>query len=1000
MPRTSQYAHTAWRTQDGFFRGTPQAITQTKDGYLWIGSEGGLVRFDGVRFVPWTSPNGQKLPSNSIHALLGADDGSLWIGTSRGLAHWNNVALTNLATSTAFIEAIVQDDKSTIWITRSQIHDQDGPLCEAVADALHCHGVQDGISFPYAQPLFKDTSGSLWIGSSLGIGRWEPGALKTYNNQELGRNKGLVGVSAIAGGEGSVLVGIRRSGKGLGLEQLVDGVWKDYVVPGLDGSRLGVAALLTDRDNGLWIGTVNQGIYRVYGGHADHFGSADGLSSDSVQGFYEDKEGDLWVATAKGVDRFHHTRVISYSIQEGLTSEGVDSVLATRDGAVWMGNSPALDVHRQDKFSAITAQNGLPGAVVTSLFEDHRGRLWVGVDDGLTLYENGRFHAINEPGGKSLGVVTAIAEDVDHNIWAAVTRPALIRIQDDQVREETQPPTIPRVLSLAADSKDGIWLGLMNGSLARYRQGRLEVLPTNRRANASIRNLLVESDGSVWGATQDGAFRWKEGQEKTLTSANGLPCDDVSTLIRDNRGSLWLDTQCGFVIIDPSELDRWWTQPDVRLRVTTLDAFDGAQPGMTNFRPEASKSPDGKLWFANQNVLQVVDPASLQSNIVPPPVHVEQIIVDRKAYVPRESLRLPALSRDIEIDYTALSLVTPEKVRFRYKLEGHDADWQDPEARRQAFYSDLSPGNYRFRVIASNNDGVWNSSGATQDFTVLPAFFQTAWFRLLCFVTAGAMLWLLYILRLRQLARRMQTRFEERLEERERIARDLHDTLLQGIFSASMQLDVANNRLPEDSPAKPLVQRVIALMKQVGEEGRNALRSLRSPLPDSDNLEQALSRIRKEFAPPENVDFRVIAQGEPRPMRPVIQGEVYRIVREAIINAFRHSNARKIEVVVNYVSGNLRITVRDDGCGMDSQMIRAGRDGHWGLPGMRERAETIGARMRVMSRDKAGTEVKLWVPGEQAFESGSQGQFWSWLVRLYPAKRESAPRVADKDQKK
>ena len=365
-------------------------------------------------------------------------------------------------------------------------------------------------------------------------------------------------------------------------------------------------------------------------------------------------------------------------------------MLATRDGAVWMGNSPALDVLRKGKFSAIAAQNGLPGAVVTSLFEDHQGRLWVGVDDGLTVYEKGRFRAINDPGGKSLGVVTAIAEDVDHNIWVAVTRPALIRIQDDRVREETQPPTIPRVQSLAADSKDGIWLGLMNGSLARYHRGQLDVLPTNRRANVSVRNLLVESDGSVWGATQDGVFRWKDGHEKTLTSANGLPCDDVSMLLRDNRGSLWLDTQCGFVIIDPSELDRWWTQPDVRLRVTTLDAFDGAQPGMTNFRPEASKSPDGKLWFANQNVLQVVDPASLQSNVVPPPVHVEQIIVDRKVYAPRDGLRLPALSRDIEIDYTALSLVTPEKVRFRYKLEGHDADWQDPEARRQAFYSDLS----------------------------------------------------------------------------------------------------------------------------------------------------------------------------------------------------------------------------------------------------------------------------------------------------------------------
>jgi hypothetical protein len=249
--------------------------------------------------------------------------------------------------------------------------------------------------------------------------------------------------------------------------------------------------------------------------------------------------------------------------------------------------------------------------------------------------------------------------------------------------------------------------------------------------------------------TQDGLFRWQEGKEEILNSHNGLPCDTVFALVRDNRGALWFDTQCGLVVIEAPELNRWLQQPDVKLKVRTLDVFDGAQPGLTNFRPEVSKSPDGKIWFANENILQVVDPEHLQGNGVPPPVQVEQIIADRKNYLPRAGLQLPARTRDVEIDYTALSLVVPEKMRFRYKLEGHDSDWQDPLNRRQAFYTDLPPGNYRFHVMASNNDGVWNEAGAEVGLEVLPAFYQTAWFRICCILATAGILALFYVLRLR-----------------------------------------------------------------------------------------------------------------------------------------------------------------------------------------------------------------------------------------------------------
>jgi len=491
----------------------------------------------------------------------------------------------------------------------------------------------------------------------------------------------------------------------------------------------------------------------------------------------------------------------------------------------------------------------------------------------------------------------------------------------------------------------------------------------------------------VWGATQDGLFRRNEGKEEILNSHNGLPCDTVFAFIKDNRGALWLDTQCGLVVIEGSELNRWWQQPDVKLNLRTLDVFDGAQPGLTNFRPEVSKSPDGKLWFANENILQVVDPEHLKGNGIPPPVHVEQIIADRKKYLPRDGLQLPALTRDVEIDYTALSLVVPEKVRFRYKLEGHDSDWQDPQNRRQAFYTDLPPGNYRFHVIASNNDGVWNEAGAEVRLEVLPAFYQTVWFRICCILSAAGILGLFYVLRLRLLSARMQARFEERLEERERIARDLHDTLLQGIYSASLHFDLANNRLQEDSPAKPAVQRGLDLLRQMSQEGRNALRSLRSPEVAPDAMEHALSRLPKEFALPVGIDFQVATEGRPRVLRPLIRDEAYLIAREAVLNAFHHARATKIEIEVDYASRHLRILVRDNGCGMESGLLRVGREGHWGLTGMRERAEKIGAKLQVLSRPNAGTEIHLSIPGSLAFQDAATRRSWNWLTRLYPEKR-------------
>ena len=613
------------------------------------------------------------------------------------------------------------------------------------------------------------------------------------------------------------------------------------------------------------------------------------------------------------------------------------------------------------------------------------------MDGGLDLQgADHLFHPITQPDNHPLGMVTAMTEDVDHNLWAETAVGHLLRIKDLQIQQELQPPQVPRANALAADTKEGIWLALESGDLARYRQGHLETIALDHGAkHAPVWNLLVDADGSIWASTNSGLVHWKDGKVDTLSSRNGLPCDAVFDFVKDDWNSYWLDTQCGYIQIAASELWQWSEGLQHRIKFRIFDVFDGALPGPSTFRPTASKSADGRIWFSSDTILQMIDPARLGLNTLEPPVHVEQVVADRKKYSPQDGLRLPPRTRDLEIDYTALSFVAPQKVRFRYQMEGRDDDWQDAQGRRQAFYSDLAPGNYRFHVIASNNDGVWNETGAAMTLTVLPAYYQTTWFRVLCCAVFAILLWLFFHLRLRQVAARMQSRLEERLAERERIARDLHDTLLQGVASAYMQLDVANDRLPPDSPAKPLVQHVLDLIKQVSEEGRNAIRRLRSPVCEIEGLEQVLSRVKEEFPAQDLVDFRVIVEGKHRPLHPLIRDEVYRIAREAIINAFRHANATKIEVGMEYTARSLGITVRDNGVGIDSKVLQTGREGHWGLSNMRGRTEKIGAKLNVLSRPGAGTEAQLSVPGKIAFETTTSRPVWRWLTTWFGARSKS-----------
>ena len=975
----SQYGHTAWRTQDGFFNGTPYAIKQTADGYLWIGTANGLLRFDGVRFVRWTPPPGKQLPSSVIGGLLAARDGSLWIGTMRGLSHWTGKDLVNYPAKVVMIP-IAEDENGTIWVARAAVADGGGALCQVNNTAMRCYGKSDGIPEEIYTSVTRDSAGDFWMGGNTSIVRWRPGSFQTYHINGMKPNV-VPGVFDLAPApDGSLWVGMGVSGPGWGLQQLSQGEWKPFVVPGFDSSTLKVHRLLMDRQNALWVGTLGHGIYRIYGGQVEHFDSSEGLSGDTISKFFEDKEGNLWVSTDKGLDCFRDLQIVSFSTREGLTTPGVSTVQAMRDGSIWIGGMFALNMLGPDlghgRVRSLQEGKGLPGDQVTSLFEDHAGQYWVGIEDTLNIYENGRFTGITGQDGRRIGLIQGITEDVDNNIWVLSLGPprALIRIFDRKVQEELTAPQIPAASSLVADPRGGVWLGLINGDLARYRQGRAETFRFEHPPNSRVNQVSLSSDGSVFGATSYGLIGWLNGKQQTLTARNGLPCDAVNGIVEDATGALWLYMQCGLVELARTDLQKWWAQPDARLQLQVFDVFDGFQSGVgTPFESRAVRTLDGRLWFANYSVAQMIDPAHLSRNLIAPPVHVEQVIADHKAFSPQGDVRLPARTRDVEIDYTALSLAVPQKVLFQYRLEGRDTDWQEAGTRRQAFYTDLRPGTYRFHVIACNNDGIWNQQGASLDFNVMPAWYQTIGFKLLFVVIILTTAWALYRLRVRQVAHALAVRFDERLAERTRIAREFHDTLIQTIQGSKLVADDALDQSADPARMRHALKQLSEWLDRAVQEGRAALNSLRTSATETNDLAEGLRRATEEcrmFSPMET-SFSV--EGDSREMHPVVRDEVYRIGYEAIRNASVHSKASRLEVGLKY-GQDLAISVGDNGVGIPESIINGSTDGHYGLQGMRERAARIGGKLRIVSSVDSGTEVSLVIPGRIAFRgTGSTG---------------------------
>jgi signal transduction histidine kinase/ligand-binding sensor domain-containing protein len=985
----SQYAHTAWKIRDGFSKGVITSIAQTPDGYLWLGTESGLLRFDGVRDVAWQAPPNQQLPSSNIRNLLAARDGTLWIATTNGLASWRDGTLTQYLAG-RYVLPLQEDREGTVWAGVGG-GEGEGKLCAIQKGSdVRCYG-EDGRFGNAVLGLYEDIKGYLWAGVSSGLWRWKPGLPEFHPLP--GELDGIKGFSE--GDDGALLIGTRT-----GIRRLVNGRTEAYLlrsrVPEFVARKV-----LRDRDGGLWIGT-STGLVHIRHQRVESFAAADGLSGDNISSLLEDREGNIWVATNEGLDRFREFAVATFSRKQGVSNAAGGSVLADQDGSVWVGTFDGLKRRRSGQTITYRqnaqgrhlapptvrriAGSGSPDPGVGSLFRDGRGRIWVNTADGFGYLKDDRIVSIRGVPG---GVVHSMTQDAGGNLWIAHQDFGLFRLSPGADVQQTPPASLGRkdfVSALTADpQKGGLWLGFLRSGVAYFADGQIRAsyAVTDGLGEGRVNDLKTDRDGTLWAATEGGLSRLKDGRVVTLTRQNGLPCDPIRWVMEDDAHSFWLRTACALVHIARAEVDAWAAAVDKdhnakpTIQATLFDSSDGVisigNPG--GYTPHVSKSPDGKLWFATIDGVSVVDPRRVPFNSLPPPVHVEQIIADRKTYDTSGNVRLPPLIRDLQIDYTALSLVAPEKMRFRYKLEGWDREWQDVGRRRQAFYNNLPPRNYRFRVIASNNSGVWNEAGAVLEFSVAPAYYQTAWFRLSMVAGVVVVLAALFHMRVRQVARQFNMRLDERVNERTRIARDLHDTLLQSFHGLLFRLQAASNMLPDrPADAKHSLDSAIGQAARAIAEGRDAVHNLRASAAVTNDLSAAISTLAAELAAAPGSDpnpsppvVDVAVEGTPRNLHPILRDDIYRIAGEALRNAFRHARAKRIAVVIRYDPKQLQVRVRDDGQGIDPAMRDQQRPGHFGLPGMRERAELVGGRLAVWSQLECGTEVELTIPASIAY---------------------------------
>ena len=965
--RLTQYGHTAWRVRDGYFAGAPNAITQTMDGYIWIGTGAGLLRFDGAQFQDFRSLHGRELDSNYIVSLLASQDGSLYVGSAIGLTQIRGGELHTYGKGRGRVNQIIQDSSGSIWFARSRSRDTAGPLCQVLHADIRCVGPSEGLQMPVASAVLQDRKGDFWIAGTTSVLRWDRNEVQTYTSPQFASGDHLSGFNALIEiGSGQVLAGLAHTGAGLGIEAVENGRFRPWSIPEFNGSQVQATSFLRDREGSLWIGTANEGLYRWNGVRIEHYRKTDGLSGDAVNQIYEDREGVIWVATSHGIDNFRDLRVLTVSTSEGLPSDEISGLSVSNDGSVWLGYPNGLAIVQSGNVRGMTQRQGLPGKQVTSLLQDEAGQWWIGVDQSIFLYSQGRFKEITE-NGKQTGPVISLVPDHRGGVWAVANGkpPALLHIQEGGVTRREGPPTYPRAGAIYVDQSGASWVGYTDGSIAFENGSVRKKIDLGLTAQAAIRRILGFGKNGPLILTQQGLYGIRDGRPQTLGKRNGLPDEHLRSGVFDLSGNLWLMCDAGILQLSRSELERWWKEPSAILQYELLTASDGVLLSQDPFEPNTGVTPDNRVWFATeQNGVEVVSQAPIPLPL--PPVRIESFQADHIAYALDRAIRLPPRPRNLMINYAGLSFASPANLQFRYRLDGHDTAWMDAGGRRTAYFEDLKPGKYRFHVLASNQAGVWNQEEAVVDFVVLPAWYQTTWFTSLWVLGLSALAWIAYRLRIRTIAAALNARFDERLAERTRMARELHDTFLQTVQSSKIVADSALADAHDEMGMSLALEQLSDWLGQAVTEGRTALRALRASTIERNHLADALRTALDEFSANSTAETEVRVSGTVRDLHPIVRAELCQVGAEAIRNAIIHAKATRIIVELNY-GRSLVLQVSDDGVGIPDEYLTTGKEGHFGLTGMRERTDRIGAQISITSSPEAGTRVDVTVPYTSAY---------------------------------
>jgi signal transduction histidine kinase/ligand-binding sensor domain-containing protein len=952
----SRYGHDVWLTRDGLPQEFVQAVTQTRDGYLWIGTLGGLVRFDGVRFTAFDTSNA-GLKDARIMALSAGRAGGLWIGTGAGgVSRLERGIIQVLGPdaeagdrSLKYVRSLYEAADGRLWVGTS------GGGIRAFRDRRRVREEEPVSPGHTITAILQDRRGTFWFGTTEGLAAWQGTRLVRYTVRE-GLPHPYV-YSIFEDHTGAVWVGTRG-----GLTRFRDGVLATFTrqtgFPA-DAAR----AIWEDRHGNLWVGTLGQGLLRRSGETFVPFTGRDGLSNDHVNCLYEDKEGSLWVGTQRGLNRLKDVPFTSYTTRDGLSHDQINSVLRARDDSVWVGtDGGGLNQITHGRVRVFTAREGLGSDYIGPLFEAKDGTLWAGGDGYVSRIDAGQVTTYRtDPQGK--GFVSVLGEDEEGRLLVGTGDRALRRFEPGRL--VPYDPATDRGhyrFSVMRDHQGALWFGTVEG-LGRFKHG-VYTLYTEKDGlpDDTVHSVYEDAQGTLWIGTIAGLSRFRDGRFVSFPGRDGVGGGVVSQVLEDDAGSLWMNGRRGIIRVRKQDLEAYAGGSASSVPVTVYGAGDGMESADYNpsyVQPAACKTADGRLWFATTKGVAVIDPLRAEANPLPPPVVIESVLADDDPLPLAPGVRLPPGKEKFEFHFTALSFVSPEKVRFRYRLEGFDQGWTTPRGRRDAYYTNLPPGGYRFRVVAANNDGVWNEEGASFEFELQPRFHQTRAFQ----AVAAALLllagWSVHRLRVA----RVEARFAAVLAERNRMARELHDSLAQGLAGIALHTGALREGEPALSEAAGRhLDTISRLVTNSLAEARGSVWDLHPESLRDHDLAAALQSMVQEVTGDTAVKAALEVHGSPRRLGRQTERNIFRIGQEALTNALKHAQSGQVEMRLSFEPDRVELRVRDHGRGFDPLALAERTHDGFGLTSMRERAQQIGGQVTISSHPGDGTEVVLDVP--------------------------------------